>query len=58
MSENDLIKRIEELEKDNARLRKIEKELKNTVKGFNRLIATNNIMLKEIKSQKVELVKD
>ena len=58
MSENDLIKRIEELEKDNARLRKIEKELKNTVKGFNKLIATNNIMLKEIKSQKVELVKD
>ena len=58
MNENDLIKRIEELEKDNARLRKIEKELKNTVKGFNKLIATNNIMLKEIKSQKVELVKD
>ena len=58
MSENDLIKRIEELEKDNARLRRIEKELKNTVKGFNKLIATNNIMLKEIKNQKVELVKD
>ena len=46
MNESDLIKRIEGLEKDNATSRKSEKELKNKVKGVNKLIANNKIMVK------------
>lgn len=58
METNDLLERLAKLEKENARLKSIEREQKRTIKGINQLMKNSNAMLTKIESSKVVLHKD
>lgn len=58
MQTNELLERLAELEKENAKLKSIDKEQRKTIKGINQLIQNGNVMLKELKKHEVILQKD
>ena len=55
---NDIMQRLEQLERENASLKKLNKQQNATLRGVNRLLKHGEVMLKEIKSTKIALNKD